>query len=281
MKRIVLLMLTIIILLLSLASCSSPNTIEVTSKDYPKLTKMSPGQFDMSLYNTSMSGDYPWRNYYCYVSVEDGELCVSNKKDDLSDTKSAMFNRGYLVGTDFGEFSGWVRWFLQENLIYPEGKEPTVTETLLSDSNCRFIIEHIKGEDTALVVLDTVIMLSGEPNETVVYEFKEVRDASGYDYSIEFNELASFDGDCNAYLLCEDDRCVYFATDQGITKMAFDGTVEIVVKHDAFKYMLGGVTSIALYEGDFYCGSHFGIYRFDPDSGKSYWYPMDYEKYAE
>ncbi len=281
MKRIIIPIFCLITVLMSCTSCSSPDSIEVTSKDYPKLTKMSPGEFDFGLYYDSMSGDYLWNDYYCYVSVENGKLYVSNKKDDLSETKSAMFDRGYLLGTDFGEFSGWVRWFLQEELIYPEGKAPTVKETQLSNHNCRFIIEHIKGEDTALVVLDTVIMLSGEPNETVVYEFKEVHDASGYDYSIEFNEIASIDGDCQAYLLCEEDQCVYFATDQGITKMTFDGTVETVVKHEVFEYMLGGVTSIALYESNFYCGSKFGIYRFDTDSEKSYWYPMDYEKYVQ
>ena len=142
--------------LLTLASCSAPNTIEVTSMDYPSLTKMSPGEFDENLCSYYILANYKWHNYSCRLSVENGKLFVSNERADMPYEQHEMFNHGYLLGTDYGEFSGWVRWCLQEELIYPEGKRPTVEETVLSDENCRFIIRLERETDCAFVVLDTV-----------------------------------------------------------------------------------------------------------------------------
>lgn len=105
MKRIASLLI-LILLLLTFVSCASPNTIEVTSKDYPKLTKMSPGELDENLYSLDVVSRYPFGDYSCFVSVEDGKLCVSNKKSDVPDTQSQMLNDGCLVGVDYGEFSG-------------------------------------------------------------------------------------------------------------------------------------------------------------------------------
>ena len=46
MKRIALLILALSCIMIHLTSCKSPNIIEVTSNDYPKLTKLSPSEFD-------------------------------------------------------------------------------------------------------------------------------------------------------------------------------------------------------------------------------------------
>ena len=50
MKRLFLLILALSCIMIHLTSCTSPNIIEVTSKDYPKLTKMSPSEWDEELY---------------------------------------------------------------------------------------------------------------------------------------------------------------------------------------------------------------------------------------
>jgi len=266
--------------LLTLASCSAPNTIEVTSMDYPSLTKMSPGEFDENLCSYYILANYKWHNFSCRLSVENGKLFVSNERADMPYEQHEMFNHGYLLGTDYGEFSGWVRWCLQEELIYPEGKRPTAEETVLSDENCRFIIRLERETDCAFVVLDTVCMMDDYEADTLVYRFERIRTGSGYDYTLEFTEIASLGGDCTAYFNSIEEECVYLATDCGIYKLNYDGAVETVVEEENFRYMVE-ITSIVLYEGELYCSSPLGIYRYNPETGESLWYPMDYEKYAE
>ena len=270
----------LIVSLLTLASCSAPNTIEVASNDYMDLTKMTPGEFDKDLCSYYVLANYKWHNYSCRLSVENGKLFVSNERADMPYEQHEMFNHGYLLGTDYGEFSGWVRWCLQEELIYPEGKRPTVEETVLSDENCRFIIRLERETDCAFVVLDTVCMMDDYEADTLVYRFERIRTGSGYDYTLEFTEIASLGGDCTAYFNSIEEECVYLATDCGIYKLNYDGAVETVVEEENFRYMVE-ITSIVLYEGELYCSSPLGIYRYNPETGESLWYPMDYEKYAE
>ena len=279
MKKTVIVIL-LILSILTASSCSAPNTIEVTSMDYPSLIKMSPGEFDESLCWKYILANYKWHNYSCRLSVENGKLFVSNERADMPYEQHEMFNHGYLLGTDYGEFSGWVRWCLQEELIYPEGKRPTVEETVLSDENCRFIIRLERETDCAFVVLDTVCMMDDYEADTLVYRFERIRTGSGYDYTLEFTEIASLGGDCTAYFNSIEEECVYLATDCGIYKLNYDGTLETVVEEENFRYMVQ-ITSIVLYEGEFYCSSPLGIYRYNPETGESLWYPMDYEKYAE
>ena len=280
MKRIALLILALSCIMIHLTSCTSPNIIEVTSKDYPKLTKIEPGEFDKGLSSDYVLANYKWGNYSCKLSVENGKLFISNERADMPYEQHVMFNHGYLLGTEFGEFSGWVRWCLQEELIYPEGKRPTVEETVLSEENCRYIIRPDRSADYAFVILDTVCMMNNYDVDTLVYRFECISDDSGYNYTLEFKELASLGGDCTAYLNCNEEECIYLATDCGIYKLNYDGTVETVVEEEIFRYMVQ-ITSIVLYENEFYCSSPLGIYRYNPETGESLWYPMDYEKYAE
>lgn len=279
MKKTIIFVL-LIVLLLTTVACSAPNTIEVASNDYKDLTKMTPGEFDKDLRSYYVLANYKWHNYSCRLSIENGKLFVSNERADMPDEQHEMFNHGYLLGTDYGEFSGWVRWCLQEELIYPEGKRPTVEETVLSDENCRFIIRLERETDCAFVVLDTVCMMDDYEADTLVYRFERIRTGSGYDYTLEFTEIASLGGDCTAYFNSIEEECVYLATDCGIYKLNYGGTVETVVEEENFRYMVE-ITSIVLYEGEIYCSSPLGIYRYNPETDESLWYPMNYEKYAE
>ena len=279
MKKTVIVIL-LILSLLTASSCSSPNTIEVTSMDYPNLTKLSPGEFDDKLSSDYILADYKWHNYSCRLSIENDKLFISNERADMPYEQHVMFNHGYLLGTDFGEFSGWVRWCLQEELIYPEGKRPTVEETVLSEENCRFIIRPERDADYAFVILDTVCMMNNYDVDTLVYRFECISDESGYNYTLEFKELATLGGDCTAYLNCQEEECVFLATECGIYKLNYDGTLETVTEDEIFRYMVQ-ITSIVLYEDEIYCSSPLGIYRYNPETGESLWYPIDYEKYAE
>jgi hypothetical protein len=221
-----------------------------------------------------------WHNYSCKLYIENGKLFVSNEEADIPYAQYAMFSDGYLLGTDLGEFSGWVRWCLYEESIYPEDRIPTVTEMQLSDKNCRFIIRPDRHADYAFVILDTYSMMSDYSCDTVICRFERISDGSGYDYKLEFNEIASLGGECTAYLNCEEKECIYFVTECGIYELNYDGTLETVVEDENFMYMVQ-ITSIVLYEDEFYCSSPLGVYRFNPETGESLWYPMDYEKYAE
>ncbi len=280
MKRIALLILTLSCIMIHLPSCTSPNIIEVTSKDYPKLTKMEPGEFDKHRGSDFILVTSEWHNYSCKLSVENGKLFVSNEEADIPYAQYAMFSDGYLLGTDLGEFSGWVRWCLYEESVYPEDRTPTVKETVLSEDNSRFIIKPTRHADYAFVILDTVCMLEDLDADTVIYRFEPISDGSGYDYRLEFKEIASLGGNATAYFNCEEEECIYLATECGITRLNYDGTVETVVEEENFRYMVQ-ITSIVLYEDEFYCSSPLGIYRYNPETGESLWYPMDYEKYAE
>lgn len=282
MKKTVIVILIIISLLIA-SSCSAPNTIEVTSKDYPKLTKMEPGKFDFEEEMEREIADLNDENFVyriCYLTVENHKLFVENNVDYYSVTKEETFNFGYLVGVNIGEFDGWVRWFPYHTSHYPEGESPE--SILLSKENYRFIIKE--DNDNAFVVCEipTFGVKDGETSgETIVYDFDVIWDKNdgeaGYDISC--TEIARFAGAVTAYYLSEEDRCIYFATDMSIVKMTFDGKTEELVWIDYFHTI--GVNSIVKFEGELYCGSARGIYRYNPETGESLWYPMDYEKYVE
>ena len=117
--------------------------------------------------------------------------------------------------------------------------------------------------------------------ETVVYDFDVIwnKDDSNAGYDISCTEIARFAGAVTAYYLSEEDGCIYFATDMSIVKMTFDGKAERLVWVDYF-YTIG-VNSIVKFEGELYCGSALGIYRFNPETGEDFWYQMDYGKYVD
>ena len=283
MKKTVIVILIILSLLIA-SSCSAPNTIEVTSKDYPKLTKMEPEKFDFEEEMEREIADLNDENFVyrvCYLTVEDDSLRVENNVDYFRTTQEENFNFGYLVGVNIGEFDGWVRWFPYHTSHYPEGESPK--SILLSKENYSFIIKE--DNDNAFIVCEIPtfgVNKDGETSgETVVYDFDVIwdKDDSDAGYDISCTEIARFSGAVTAYYLSEEDRCIYFATDMSIVKMTFDGKTEELVWIDYFHTI--GVNSIVKFEGELYCGSALGIYRYNPETGEDFWYPMDYEKYAD
>jgi len=277
MKKTVIVIL-LILSLLTASSCSAPNTIEVTSKDYPKLTKMSPEAFDEQLYYDAINADYEWKGYGCTLKLEDGKLVIKNGNEDLSATKYVHFNHGYLIGAYLWH-DGWLRWFPHASSHYPEGQEPDIR--LLSKENCRYIIKE--DNDNALIVSVLPTIGVGDDyitdGETIIYDFDVIWDMNDDEdgYELALTEIARFAGETRAYF--KDGNDFYFVTDQSITKMTRDGKTEVLVRSHIF-YQIG-VDSIVLFEDELYCGSALGIYRYNPETGESLWYPMDYEDYAK
>ncbi|MBQ8259257.1 MAG: hypothetical protein IJY97_06800 [Clostridia bacterium] len=277
MKKTVIVIL-LILSLLTASSCSAPNTIEVTSKDYPKLTKMSPEAFDEQLYYDAINADYEWKGYGCTLKLEDGKLVLENGNEDLSATKYVHFNHGYLIGAYLWH-DGWLRWFSHASSHYPEGQEPIIR--LLSKENCRYIIKEDNDNAVIVSVLPTISV--GDEyitdGETIIYDFDVIWDADDDDegYELSLTEVARFAGETRAYF--KDGNDFYFVTDQSITKMTPDGKTEVLIRSNIF-YQIG-VDSIVWFEGELYCGSTLGIYRYNPETGESLWYPMDYENYAK
>lgn len=277
MKKTVIVIL-LILSVLTASSCSAPNTIEVTSKDYPKLTKISPEAFDEQLYYDAINADYKWKGYGCTLKLEDGKLVIENGNEDLSATKYVHFNHGYLIGASLWH-DGWLRWFSHASSHYPEGQEPIIR--LLSKENCRYIIKE--DNDNAIIVSVLPTIGVGDDyitdGETIIYDFDVNWDKNDEEdgYELTLTEIARFAGETRAYF--KDGNDFYFVTDQSITKMTRDGKTEVLVRSHIF-YQIG-VDSIVLFEDELYCGSALGIYRYNPETGESLWYPMDYEKYAE
>lgn len=283
MKKSVIIILLVLSLLIPTTSCSAPNSIEVTSKDYPKLTKLSPSEFDKEKEierELAALEDDEFVYRVCYLTVEDDSLCVENNVDYFRTTQEETFSFGYLVGVNIGEFDGWVRWFPYHTSHYPEGESPK--SILLSKENCSFIIKE--DNDNAFIVCEipTFGVKDGETSgETVVYDFDVIwnKDDSKAGHDISCTEIARFAGAVTAYYLSEEDGCIYFATDMSIVKMTFDGKTEELVWVDYF-YTIG-VNSIVKFEGELYCGSARGIYRYNPETGEDFWYQMDYGKYVD
>ena len=277
MKRLFLLILALSCIMIHLTACTSVNTIEVTSKDYPKLTKMEPSEWDEELYFEAIDADYEWRGYGCTLELENGKLTVKNGNYDLSATNYVQFNHGYLIGAYLWH-DGWLRWFSHASSHYPEGQEPIIR--LLSKENCRYIIKE--DNDNAIIVSVIPTIGVGDEyitdGETIIYDFDVIwdnnDDEDGYELSL--TEIARFAGETWAY--CKDGEDFYFVTDQSITKMTRDGQTEVLVRSEIFYQT--GVDSIVLFEGELYCGSALGIYRYNPETGESLWYPLDFEKYA-
>lgn len=152
---------------------------------------------------------------------------------------------------------------------------------LLSKENCRYIIKE--DNDNALIVSVLPTIGVGDEyitdGETIIYDFDVIWDKNddqeGYELSL--TEIARFA--CETWAYCKDGDDFYFVTDQSIAKMTRDGKTEVIVRSKIF-YQIG-VDSIVLLDGELYCGSALGIYRYNPETGEDFWYPMDYEKYAD
>ena len=264
--------------MIHLTACTSVNTIEVTSNDYPKLTKISPSEWDEELYLEAINADFKWHGYMCTVKFEDGVITVKNGNEDLTSTHYVQFSHGYLIGAYLWH-DGWLRWFSHASSHYPDGQEPIIR--LLSKENCRYIIKE--DNDNAVIVSVIPTISVGDEyitdGETIIYDFDVIRDADDDDegYELSLTEVARFAGEARAY--CKNGDDFYFVTDQSITKMTRDGKTEVLVRSDIF-YKIG-VDSIVWFEGELYCGSALGIYRYNPETSELLWYPMDYEKYAE
>ena len=122
MKKSVIIILLVLSLLIPTTSCSAPHSIEVTSKDYPKLMKMSQSEFDEELYLEATNPDFKWHGYMCTLKLEDGVITVKNGNEGLNSTQYVQFNHGYLIGASLWH-DGWLRWFSHASSHYPEGQE--------------------------------------------------------------------------------------------------------------------------------------------------------------
>lgn len=239
---------------------------------------MSQSEFDEELYLEATNPDFKWHGYMCTLKLEDGVITVKNGNEDLNSTQYVQFNHGYLIGAYLWH-DGWLRWFSHASSHYPEGQEPIIR--LLSKENCRYIIKE--DNDNAIIVSVLPTIGVGDDyitdGETIIYDFDVNWDKNDEEdgYELALTEIARFAGETRAYF--KDGNDFYFVTDQSITKMTRDGKTKVLVRSHIF-YQIG-VDSIVLFEDELYCGSALGIYRYNPETGESLWYPMDYEKYVE
>lgn len=247
-------------------SCDAKNTnvLSVVSHDYSWLKELHSGEFDEDLARVWTQNENPHRENHCYVTVEDGTICVNNKSD-ISTTYLMQFNYGYFIGVNLGEHDGWVKFHKYNSNVTSNGEG-----ILVANENCCGIIKNDMYSGYLLTV-----------------DYWELSDLTGRIYAIqtsqesktwEWVKLASFEGYPYNCLASQEDECIYIVTDRSIISVSFTGSVNTIIQSDLLRKI--GANSIVILDDIFYCGSPMGVYCYDKNSGIETWYPMDYNKYA-
>lgn len=267
MKRILVFVLMFCITVCSLSSCASKNTISVTSPDYPSLTKMIASSFDREQAQLATLPEYPYNDYQCVVSEENGVLCIrSQSQADGSYQKG--FDNGYFLGVDMGEFDGWVKYYPYYTNVTGDSDV-----RLVSNENCCGIIK--RNNQNGYILTGTRSTLSTMPSAGSVYVIHYSQDVAAWTWETKI----SLDGFPIAYYFSEGAHQLLIVTDQSILRITEQNEVETLIKSDLIKQI--HANSIVCMDGIIYCGSPLGVYSFDPSNGVEAWYPMDYEKHVK
>lgn len=259
-RTVICIFLLVLVMSVSAAFKGSGNTpaeIAVMSYDYPGLTSMRPADFDAEEYRLSSFTDDPYYKYQCCVNIKDGVLLISN---DATDSPASYFSAsgGYFIGVDRGEFGGWVDHFADD------AKEDA--RVRVSENNCRGFIETGDGSGRAFI-------LTADYESWQVLLVSPV--AGGCD--VEWHEMSRGDGYAHCGVYDKSAGVLYVVTAQGIAEVSGDGAVRMVHEFPTCNMV---VNSAVLLEGELYCGTGAGVYRFRIAEGDGIWYPMNYSKYV-
>lgn len=263
MKRSVFISMAIFalcILSIVLISCTevASDSIEVTSFDYPGLLSMSPGEFDE---NWIFDIDSPYSHYNCYVSLDGGELHISNQSWKR-EASIESFNSGYFLGVNLPHYAGWVSYF-------PYGKSEGI---LIANDLCCGII-YIDNNNGYIITYDITL----ESGNGKLYELKRTPEYGYGEWS--WRVIASFDGFSVNYYYAEEEKCFYLVTVDSIIVVDVSGNVTVITSSDLLAAC--SPNSIVRIGDSIYCGAPRGVYRYDIDTERELWYPMDYEKYVK
>lgn len=244
--------------------------IEVTSQDYPMLTTMEVGAFDPDrVRDWYVAEDNPYKQYSCSVSVEDGKLEISNKRNDNTGVYLQQFNNGYFMGVDLGEFDGWVRYFPYYSNLYDLHPDIIGEPVVVVQQPCFGFIQQDLDHG---YVLTRGLNADENVYYGMIYELNGYRGKGG---SWTWSEYASFEGVPQSFLYNQEDNSIYVATTAGIYLITDGGHVQTIV--DSAVSGAIRANSMVLLDGSIYCGSSAGVYRYDMEKNLEAWYPMEYQ----
>ena len=259
MKKIISFFLICMISLLLLTAChQSPERIKVDSSDYASLKYLEEGVFDKEQLLNWYNPEYSYDGYTCYVSILDGNLCISNS-NVRQQSFLQQFDNGYFFGVDLGEFDGWVRYhpyFSQ----YPESGYGA----LVSTENCLGIV----AQDRRNGYIITYKALSSSGTVYKIYYSEENK-------KWEWTLLKSFETTPMAFSYQKDQDILYIATSGTIVSISNDNHVSTIVESEILNYI--DINSIVYNNDSLWCGSSLGVYRYCIEEREEKWYPMDYQ----
>ena len=252
----------ILLFVIFVPSCSNSAPLLINSFDYPKLVQLKPGEFDSDIANDWYS--YEYAEYSCYVSINEGELLISNRTNETK-VYTEMFNYGYFVGVDLGEFDGWVKYYPYNSIDLGE-----TDGTLVVAENCAAIVK--RSNVNGYLLTSDYGGIIGNDDIGHAYELQYSTAKDDWTYEI----IGPLGGrPLNCFYVEEEDK-LYVVTTQNIVVITNAKQIEIIVESNLIKSICPN--SIVFLEGTLYCGSPFGIYRYNISTGEEIWYPVDYSK---
>ena len=269
--RLFILMITIVIICGSSGSCVSKTGLEVKSSDF-NLTRMQPKAFNKDEAYDWFTPDNSYLDYYCFVSVEDGKLCVNCHESAYPSVFHMEFDCGYFVGVDLGEWDSWIYYYPYHSNMIDE--DPSVSPpVLVSTESCKGFIKIDNRHGYLLTGPQHIDILTAPVSEEgTLHELRYSEEMEKWTWK----EQLSFTGSPLAFFYSEDDSMLYIATTKNILAVKNFDQVEILVESDIIGSI--GVNSLVCLEGVFYCGSAMGVYSFDPEKNTETWYPANYEE---
>lgn len=263
MKKIKLVIIVALMLLTALfcnaCSMGAP-VLKVESRDYKGLRYMRAGEPDeWAVWKWNLASN-PYHEYGCYVSEENGKLLVSvSSGHESPDAFSMRGHYGYFVGVDMGEFDGWLKCY-----PYFSAQEAEIVDepVMVSDKNCRGIVKvnNTLGYAFGWTEIYKLVVPEGEKEWTWA--------------------KTELDGMCLAYSYCEESETIYIATSKELLALSVvDDSVTVLADLSLWGY--AGEWSMLRLNDKVYVGMSRGIYEYDLTTGKSLWYPLDFEKYVK
>lgn len=251
--------LFIFLILISLCSCqSSSKRIKVESNDFPNLKFLTSGEFSEKLEEEYYDFDREIEALY-YVREKDGTLFIYNGIEIPHRHDNLYFPayKGYFLGTNIGEFGGWLKYYKRLPDHSPQ------EEVLISEENS-LGYQKIDSESFFAFVGDVAHMISRGRTEIYLMEYID----SQWNWKV----IAEVDGEYISSNYNELDKKLYIVTRTGIFAVDKSGNV---LSYDVAEYFekLNPNSSVII-ENVLYIGTWCGVYAQPLNSDSSIFYPI-------
>ena len=254
-----------IIFVFTFTSCSSKDSIVVSSADY-HIEKLYSAEFDIENIKAKLYTDYKFCGYDCFVSAGDSGLIIS--KNNPQYIHSLQYKYGYLIGLDNGYNNSGI-------IVYNNLNNEMLTDVLTSerciallnpntDTNCDFCYAvtswNYYGEKTPT----TVIRITFPTNDSTICNVESICEITDYD-----SIAATID----------DDGVIYIATNEALYSVTTEGETEKIIVPNAWSDLL--INSIIWLDNYIYIGTHCGVLQYSPKDKDFKWFPVEYEDVVE